>query len=380
MSATAFAILLRSFDAQRALAEGQNHVDFKYEDYKEADNRIAVSTYAAAFNTQLTSWLSLQGGYVYDSISGATPTGGPPLTPGAGVPLTHMSDIRRAENIAMSASWGLWTITPQYSYSKESDYESVGLSLNQTFDFNQKNTTMTLGISHDADEVLPKPGNPFFTKEAPKNSTDVLIGVTQLLSPTTIFNADFTYGHSEGYLADPYRGFYFTDHPDQPGSQTLFGEKRPDVKNREIFFLGLTQFVTPADASIELGYRFYHDTFDISAHTVSLSWLQKIGKRVILTPTIRYYTQSEANFYHVSLPGDPANSHAPPPPPYYSADYRLSDMSTWTAGLLLHVKVCEYFTIDAAYKRYTMTGNDGVTSQSAYPKANVYTIGASIWF
>ena len=381
VSAFAFAVIIRSFQAQRALAEGQNHVDFKYEDYKEEGGRGAVSTTSAAFDTALTSSLSMRGGYIYDSISGATPTGGPPLTRGAGVPLVYLKDIRRAENLELSQRLGLWTISPGVSYSKESDYESLGVALNQTFDFNQKNTTLIVGASHDFDRVLPKnPPSVFFPAEADKDTTDGLIGVTQLLGPETVLNANFTFGHAEGYLGDQYRGFYFTNHPDSPGHQTLFGEKRPGYKNREVAYLSLTRFITPANASVELAYRFHHDTFGIFSHTVSLGWIQKIGSRVIIEPDIRYYTQTEASFYHVSLPGDPANSHAPPPPPLYSADYRLSNLSSWTMGLKLRVKVCEYFTIDAAYKRYSMFGNDGVTSSTAYPKANVYTIGASIWF
>ena len=90
ISALAFTVLIRSFEAQRALAEGQNHVDFKYEDYKEEAGRVEVSTYSAAFDTAITSSLTLRGGYIYDSISGATPTGGPPLTPGESLETTRI--------------------------------------------------------------------------------------------------------------------------------------------------------------------------------------------------------------------------------------------------------------------------------------------------
>jgi hypothetical protein len=37
-------------------------------------------------------------------------------------------------------------------------------------------------------------------------------------------------------------------------------------------------------------------------------------------------------------------------------------------------------SFDASYYRYMMHGLDGVTSQSAYPSANVGSLGLRIWF
>lgn len=62
-------------------------------------------------------------------------------------------------------------------------------------------------------------------------------------------------------------------------------------------------------------------------------------------------------------------------PRYYSADYRLSRLETWTFGVALRWQVHEHVAIDLAYKRYLMNGLDGVTLSSAYPQANVFTMG-----
>jgi len=37
-------------------------------------------------------------------------------------------------------------------------------------------------------------------------------------------------------------------------------------------------------------------------------------------------------------------------------------------------------SLDASYMRYIMSGLDGVTSQSAYPSANVFNLGLRVWF
>ena len=72
-----------------------------------------------------------------------------------------------------------------------STHEGGGISLNDAIEFNQKNTTLRIGASQSFDSVEPV----FFTSAKDKNSTDVLLGVSQLLSAKTIFTADFTYGY-----------------------------------------------------------------------------------------------------------------------------------------------------------------------------------------
>ena len=67
-------------------------------------------------------------------------------------------------------------------------------------------------------------------------------------------------------------------------------------------------------------------------------------------------------------------------PRYYSADYRLSRFEAFTCGVGIHWKALDWLSFDFAYKRYEMGGLDGVTLQSAYPKAHIFTVGLGIWF
>jgi len=60
----------------------EDHADYKYEVYAEEAGRVLVRTHSVLAEAKLTSWLGLKGQYVYDGISGATPTGHPP-PPGA---------------------------------------------------------------------------------------------------------------------------------------------------------------------------------------------------------------------------------------------------------------------------------------------------------
>ena len=191
-----------------------------------------------------------------------------------------------------------------------------------------------------------------------------------------------TYGYANGYMTDPYKGVRFDSIDFDPNF--LFGEQRPTYRSRAILYTSLTHFITPADASVELAYRFYHDSYDIYGNTASLTWYQKVGDRLSIEPSIRYYRQSESSFYYEQVPAELGNpfpfAKNPNTPTVYSADYRLSSLTTWTYGIKVKYKVHEHFSVDAAYERYVMLGNDHVTSASAYPKANILMVGLSIWY
>lgn len=376
--------LLRSFTMSVVLrllhpsnAKAEDHVDYKFEDYNEEHGRIQVLTHSAFFEKSLSSAVTARGELVYDSISGATPTGGPPIAGSTQVPLAHMRDIRKAGNVATSLRWGANTTTPQVAYSIESDYESIGVSLNHSIDFNQKNTTLNLGIAHDFDTIMPK----FWPDTKHRDNTDFLVGVTQVLGPKTLLSASVTLGTATGYMADPYRGFVFPDYD----SAALFAEQRPQHKTKQVVFLSLTHYVDPVNASVEVSYRLYHDSFGIYGHTASLEWFQKLGKHVILAPLFRYYYQTAAYFYATKLPGDPTLPPSDPfftvpVPPFYSADYRLSELQSLTYGLSATFVVNSHVYLDAAYRRYAMCGLDDVTAASAYPQANIFTAGVRLWF
>jgi hypothetical protein len=355
-------------------SRGENHADFRYERYTEDNGRVQVETYSAIAEQAINDHIALRAQAVYDGISGATPTGAPPPVGSNKVPTVEIDDIRRAGSLAVNLKLANHTLSPQFAYSKESDYKSFGVSLTDAIDFNEKNTTLVLGLSHDFDSVQPE----FWPAAKRKDSTDIILGVNQLLDPKTVLTVNLTLGYSDGYLADPYRGVRFDGYPD-PNS--VFPEKRPGHKSKEVGYVSLTRFFDPLNASAELSYRLYHDSYGILAHTVTAEWFQKLGKRVILAPIFRYYTQTEADFYAVRLAGDPSDPASTIPiPDYYSADYRLAALETFTYGLRATYILNDHLWLDAGYKRYEMIGADSRTPSDAFPKAHIFSIGVrGLW-
>ena len=404
-----------------AQLRAEDQVGYRHEFYQEDNGRIQLETESLLVQKILTPWLDLKVSATYDAISGATPTGVPaadsftlhptgttfsiPGTaittfhkagsvdavsgaspsssaqpiPSSSVPVANVKDIRRAFDVSAGLTYGPHRLTPEFSYSQETDYLSYSGGLNYALELNEKNTTLKAGWSHSGDRIIPN-ANTFITQDEFKDSDDFLLGVTQLLGPKTVLDLDLTLGFAEGYFDDPYRGVIFEGTlPFPRKTLTIYEEKRPSTHDQQIARVSLTQAISPLNASVEASYRYYHDSLEIHAHTVSLAWHQKVGSFLVLSPSFRYYWQTAASFYGTIFPGDPVTDPAAVPA-YYSADYRLSALETFTFGIQATIKLREWLGLDFGYQRYVMNGLDGVTSQSAYPSANIFTIGARVWF
>ena len=342
------------------VSQNQVYVDAGYETFQQMTNAAAQFAQSTAptiaTNSATASYHSL--------------TNSPNFKKNT-VPLTQMHDYRVGFSLNLPVALGNNQITPSVAYSEESDYLSRGLALNDSIFLNHKNTTLNLGWSHNFDRVRD---DKFIWQN--KDSDDFLAGLVQLLGPKSYLTANLTFGNESGYLSDPYRGVMAASNFLQanPDDAALFPEKRPRHRTKEIVYLSWTQFISPFNGSLEVAYRYFHDSWEVNAHTMELDWHQKIGKRIVISPSFRYYYQTAASFYNVTVP-DFNNL-----PAVYSADYRLSEFESFAYGVRVTYKIQRHVSLDAGYMRYVMNGLDGVTSPSAYPSANVFSIGARLWF
>ena len=355
-----------TFSLARIL-RAEDHVDYRYGYYDETGKRMKIETHSVYFEQKLSDAIVAKGELVYDGISGATPIGthnakGQAIT-------TKIWDLRRAANLELDCKLGNHTLTPGFAWSKEHDYLSYGLSLSDAIEFNDKNTILQLGLSHNFDDVRHSD----HVTWTGKGSTEGIIGISQLLSPKDIFNIAFTFGNDSGYLTDPYR--YAEYHPDifPAGFTIAVPENRPAHRNKEILFTSLTHHFDSLNASLEGNYRFYHDSYDVFANTVGLTWHQWLGKHFMVEPFFRFSHQTAASFYTTTFSG-PFSTN---PGGFHSSDYRLSEFYSTDYGLEATAIINDHLHVTAGYHRYEMNGLDNTTSDM-YPKANVFTAGFSI--
>ena len=362
------------FVVQPRLARAENSISYKYEDYREADGRVAVQAQYSLIEQDL-GWdmhAKLQG--VIDAIAGATPSGEPPATPGGQVPLTHMSDRRKAWSTELSRQFPRINVTAGFANSRESDYVSNGWSLSTLSDFNQKNTTLLLGLAGTKDNMKVF----YQSLREKKRGKDFIAGVTQLLDARTPVSLNVSYGKSEGYLGDPYR-LVGKNTEIIPGIflPLTRGENRPQSRNKWTVLSSVNRAFPDLGGAIEASYRYYHDTFDTTANTVELAWFQKIGEHLVLRPKLRLYEQSAADFYHISLNGTSIALVTKPNRggPFYSSDYRLAALRSYNFGLQAIWIINTAWQLDAILEKYQMQRDDDITSPSAFPRATIATFG-----
>ena len=354
-------------------------VEYKFTDYAEENGRIHVVTQIARGQTEIgAARIAVQG--TVDTITGATPTGEPVPAGSAQVPLARFPrEIRRAATVEFGSSFGRNDWEASLSFSKEPDYVSRAFSVTDLMNFNRKDTVLRFGYAHSDDRVEPF----FFPSPLKKHSDDLIVGVTQILDPVTTVTFNLTSGTVRGYLSDPYKAIVKTvvidpAHPDLMLTQP-FPENRPAARDRWIALLGASHFFRPVDGALEVSYRYYRDNWDVASHTMELAWFQHLGPALVLRPDFRFYTQSAANFYAQTLNGtaiDPTH-RSEGVGPFYSADYRLTRLTTTTIGLKLVARLGAHLSADLTAERYVMRGRDSTTPRSAFPSANLLSAGFS---
>jgi hypothetical protein len=265
-------------------------------------------------------WL-IEGSITNDKVSGASPRY---HTSGA----SQMSDQRTAGDIRIKRYFDHATVSIGAAYSNEHDYQSNAFSISGTKSSEDNNTTLSAGIGFNNDKINPT--NKIVVNEK-KNGVELQFGVTQVITPTDIIQLSGTYSDASGYFSDPYKPL----------------DNRPRSKQTGVLLSRWNHYIKDAGVTTKLSYRFYNDTFGIKAHTLGLELVKPLGNGWVLTPNLRYYSQSKASFYY-----DPPFPNGSDLTKYYSADQRLSSMGAITLGLKVSKEITPDSSVDIKLESY----------------------------
>ena len=228
------------------------------------------------------------------------------------------------------------------SHSDEDDYEATALAFDASWNTAEDARTWSTSFSSSRDKLNPTQGViPVFITEEDLDTQSGYFGVSQILSRTAIARIGLSYTLSEGYLSDPYK----------------FRDQRPDTHERLSLSAGYRRFLIDADASLQVDYRYYADSWGTDSHTVELAWAQNL-RGSLLTPYVRYYTQREADFFSVIADTET---------PHYADDYRLSSYGAVTLGARWAVALGESWTLELEAERYMTDADWGVFDGDAAP-------------
>ncbi len=351
--AIATCTLLSQGAQQAGAVESSWTADTSYLLYSETD-RVTVNKLFTSANVTLGDNHLLQLEAVYDTITGATPTGavksGGPVTvttPSSGgkgyravsgnPALAKFDDTRLGLNLGLVQSLRR-TLRINYgaSVSVERDYEAYGGSLALERDNEDRSVTFTAGVAGSYDTIFqssggtPKPmgsveengGNPEFFGPGKKRGFEGMLGVSRIINRRTVARLNYSLKRLEGYLTDPYKVISMV----REGIELRrFYESRPDSRQRQALYGELVHRLENRD-TIRLAYRYYWDDWGIFSHTIDYRHRRNLLGGRYLEPRLRLYTQSSADFFYPSLPFGVE-------PEYASADYRLDQMNSATLGL-----------------------------------------------
>lgn len=202
--------------------------------------------------------------------------------------LPKFDEVRHEFNLGIAQLIGGSIITFDGLYSTESDYTSATIIGNFTQYFAENNTSIQLGFVRSWDKVFPK------TKDWKKNKnvTTINANYTQIISKDLILQLLSTYTDNSGLLSDNYKLVPIAVN----GKDSLFDPIHPDLRIRRAAALSFKYRLTEK-SSIQLGYRYYWDSWDVRSNTYSANYQRYLSKHVILGIGYRNNTQSQAFFF-----------------------------------------------------------------------------------
>jgi len=363
---------------------GQDFLRYRFQLYDEEDGRIDVESHYLDYRH---SWGATSASLrlAIDSLSGMTPVGIHARDDENDWLFQEIDDERRVAVATIEHVINDYTLTFEYAHSKEDDYRSNAVTGKVSREFNQKNTTVTGGVAVAFDEVLATDfTNNFENRD--KDTLDFSVGISQIVTRNTLVDVNLGYGRSTGYLSDPYRRIsqirtVVVDGPFGPIPVTDtfdYAENRPDEQHRFVAKASVRQYFEKVDGALKFSYRFFANSDSVEGHTLELKWIQQLGAQWSVTPYLRYYQQSEADFYYATLTGSGVDGTGliDGSGANYSSDYRLSKMEALTYGIRVAWEPRNDLTLDLQLERYEMNGLDSKTPASFFPTANVLSLGA----
>lgn len=180
--------------------------------------------------------------------------------------------------------------------SEENDYQSDTYSLGLSQDLFGDLTTVSLGFSRGWD-VVGKRNEPDFRQKVDRRN--YRLGLTQVLTRKLLLSLNLETITEQGYLQNPYRSMRYAG--PEPGGYTRAPEVFPGTRTGTAG-AGRLRYFLPWRAAVEGQYRFYSDSWGITAHTAGLEYTQPVRERWTLSGNYRFYTQNHADFYSDLFP------------------------------------------------------------------------------
>jgi hypothetical protein len=320
--------------------------------------------------------------------------------------LVHMmtsasAETRRQAVATLTREWNEAALDVGVGLSEEPDFSSRFGQVNARWDFNQKLTSLTAGASYTQSNIDANLGPPTtwtdygLYKDAPsgprvtsvtvdgvtvqkfsgeRSDWSASLGLKQVLDRNTTLSMGLTHISESGFLANPYK-LVMLGFADPSTPPVLFNgllvtrvfnvaESRPSRRNEWALNAALARYFAAPDAALRMSYRYAQDDWGIRSHTLEGAWSQALRRGWLVTPRVRYYSQTAADFYQpyfLLLQRAPVNAQGTldfgrVPLQYYSSDHRLSGYGAVSGGLMVSKRFASGLRLEAGLEHYVHAG------------------------
>ena len=320
--------------------------------------------------------LSFVGNYYLDMVSSASIdviTTASPYT-----------EEREQWSVGVDYLRGNTTMSVNYVSSVESDFDASTYGFSVSEDMFGDLTTLTLSYAYGED-IVGRSDDPGFRRENTRQHYGV--GLTQIFTRNLVTTLNFETVTDEGFLNNPYRSVRYLD----PGSARGFSfepELYPETRTSNALGLRARYFL-PYRAALESEYRFYTDTWEIEAHTASLTYVHPWGS-FTFEGKFRYHDQTGAAFFRDIFPRSEATN-------FRGRDKELSPLTSYTLrgkvsyefidpnkGWGIFKRGSLNFSLDhllIEYHEFRDITSGSLGDEQLYElKANVYQVFVSFWY
>jgi len=329
-------------------------------------SRERYSIFAYQFNllTPLTSRIDASFDVAFETMSGASPWWVEP-NPNAATSGDAYLQVMSGATIFDQRFDGQITVNHYFDRGKasisggassEKDYLSGNLGFAAERNYNDRNTTHSIGFGYSWDTITPTDGATNHGRPLPsygKNVFTLDTALSQVLSRSSLIELAFAYKRSTGFLSDPYKRYLV-------GTGSTLPDSRPEERNQITLAARFRQHIARLNGSLHLDAAYHWDDWNVNGFSTELGWYQTLFEFVRVIPNFRYYSQSQAWFYGPIF----QNSS----PTIGTSDYRLSPYGALSYGLRAEADLIDWpargwnWFVTASYDRYMSSGDYALQS------------------
>jgi hypothetical protein len=242
-------------------------------------------------------------------------------------------DTRQELGVSFIRHVGETDLKPSYIHSQEDDYSSQTLGLGLAQNLFSRDTNLELGYRHSDNQSQPVWNTAQFEEIGSDTAT---LTLTQVLTRRSELRLNAELSMLRGFLSNPYSFVQVGNATTQPLAETEPGERRQTLLG------GVFKQSLGWDSALELGYRFYNDDWDVTAHTVQVQLGKQLGG-FTLESGWRHYSQSQAWFFQNFYPSSQT---------YMSRDLKLAAFNDDLFSVGLRGGLGSDWDVDLSYSRY----------------------------